>query len=175
MGLGLAPSASAAEDTRLAQAQAATLAAQAALNADPADLSTAQAKLAQAKSLVDDLIANPPAVNAAPAVNAGADATVTLPATAALDGTVTDDGLPYGSSVTTTWSKVSGPGTVTFADAAAPDPPATFSAAGDYVLRLTAGDGALSATDDVAVHVAPAPPPAESGTVTASATADTYV
>ena len=54
--------------------------------------------------------------NQAPAVNAGPDATVTLPATAALDGTVTDDGLPLSGRLTTTWTKVSGPGTVTFAD-----------------------------------------------------------
>ncbi len=81
--------------------------------------------------------------NQAPVVGAGADQSVTLPATASLDGTVTDDGLPAGSTVTTTWSRVSGPGTVTFGNANAVDTTASFSVAGTYVLRLTATDGAL--------------------------------
>ena len=71
------------------------------------------------------------------------DQTVTLPATASLDGTVTDDNLPAGSTVTTTWSTVSGPGTVTFGNANAVDTTASFSVAGTYVLRLTASDAAL--------------------------------
>ena len=95
--------------------------------------------------------------NAAPTVNAGADSSVTLPAAASLDGTVSDDGLPTGSSVTTAWSEVSGPGTVSFGTPDAADTTATFSEAGTYVLRLTATDGALDATDDVTVTVAPAP------------------
>ena len=98
--------------------------------------------------------------NAAPAVNAGPDQTVTLPNTVNLDGTATDDGHPAGSALTTTWSKVSGPGTVTFANAAAIDTTATFSAAGTYVLRLTGSDGSLSAGDDVTVTANPQPAPA---------------
>ena len=43
-----------------------------------------------------------------------------------------------GDSVTVAWSKVSGPGTVTFAAASAPITTATFSSVGDYVLKLTA-------------------------------------
>ncbi len=93
-------------------------------------------------------------VNQAPSVDAGPDQTLTLPAAAILDGTVTDDGLPNPpGAVTTTWSKSTGPGTVTFGDASAVDTTATFSAAGNYVLRLTANDGALVTTDDVAVQV----------------------
>ena len=93
-------------------------------------------------------------VNQAPQVNAGSDQTITLPASANLDGTVTDDGLPTPpGAVTTTWSKVSGPGTVTFGNASAVDTTASFSAAGSYVLRLTANDSALQATDDVNVTV----------------------
>jgi hypothetical protein len=97
-----------------------------------------------------------PAGNQAPAVNAGADQTIALPSGASLDGTVTDDGLPNGVT-TKTWTKVSGPDTVTFADASATDTTATFSASGAYVLRLTANDGALSASDDVTITVNPAP------------------
>ncbi len=53
---------------------------------------------------------------------------------AALDGTVSDDGLPAGVMVTTTWAKSAGPGTVTFADAGRVDTNAGFSAAGTYTL-----------------------------------------
>jgi Domain of unknown function (DUF5060)/Bacterial Ig-like domain/Putative collagen-binding domain of a collagenase len=92
-------------------------------------------------------------VNVAPNVSAGPDRNVTLPATASLDGTVTDDGLPTGGSLTQGWSKVSGPGTVTFGTASAVDTTATFSSAGVYVLRLSASDTLLSASDDVQVTV----------------------
>jgi len=57
-----------------------------------------------------------------------------------------------------TWSKQSGPGTVAFANAAAPVTTATFSAVGDYVLELTAGTGPLSASSTLAVKVIPPPP-----------------
>ncbi len=89
-----------------------------------------------------------------PVVNAGADLGVTLGDPANLDGTVTDDGLPDPpAAVIATWTKVSGPGNVTFGNANAVDTTATFSAAGNYVLRLTASDSQLSASDDVAVTV----------------------
>ena len=91
--------------------------------------------------------------NAAPAVDAGPDQSVTLPATATLAGSVNDDGLPAGSVLTAVWSAVSGPGTVTFADANAARTSVSFSAAGDYVLRLTGSDGELSSSDTVAVTV----------------------
>ena len=87
-------------------------------------------------------------VQQTPQVGAGPDRTVTLPAAATLDGTVTDDG-----PVQTTWSKVSGPGTVTFANPGQVDTTATFSQPGSYTLRLTANDGTLSASDDVVVQV----------------------
>jgi hypothetical protein len=87
-------------------------------------------------------------------VNAGPDQSVTLPASAVLDGTVTDDGKPTPpGAVTTAWSRVSGPGPVTFGDASAVITTASFSAAGTYVLRLTADDGALSAADELTVTV----------------------
>ena len=94
--------------------------------------------------------------NTAPVVSAGPNRTVTLPASASLAGTASDDGLP-GDTLTSTWSKVSGPGTVTFGNARSPATTASFSAAGTYVLRLTASDGSLSSTDDVTVTVNAAP------------------
>ena len=91
--------------------------------------------------------------NAAPVVKAGPDQTVTLPATTALNGTVTDDGLPTDSTVTSQWSQVSGPGTVTFTDATAPSTTASFSDAGTYVLRLTGNDSVSSTSDDVTITI----------------------
>ena len=92
--------------------------------------------------------------NGTPSVNAGPDQTITLPSSANLVGTVSDDGLPNPpGAVTTTWSKVSGPGTVTFGNAAAVNTTASFSAAGSYVLRLSASDSALQASDDISVTV----------------------
>jgi len=69
-----------------------------------------------------------------------------------LDGTVTDEGLPIPPGVvTSTWSTVSGPGTVAFGDASAVDTTAAFSDPGTYVLRLSADDGELTSTDDVTI------------------------
>jgi hypothetical protein len=108
-----------------------------------------------ALSSTDDLVVTakaPP--NQAPTVNAGPDQTLTLPAAATLSGTASDDGLPNPpATLTTTWSKVTGPGTVTFANASSRATTATFSTAGSYTLRLTASDSALSATDDIVVTV----------------------
>ena len=103
-------------------------------------------------------VLSPPPQNQPPAVSAGTDQTITLPNSAALDGTVTDDGRPNPpGSVTTAWSKFSGPGTVTFANASAVDTTASFSTAGSYVLRLSADDGAATSTDNVTITVQSAP------------------
>src|SRR5581483_8565524 len=94
-------------------------------------------------------------VNQAPIVNAGAPQTIELPANALLNGSVSDDGFPVGSTVTVLWSKVSGPGTVTFTPPNATSTSAAFSAAGTYVLRLAGSDGQLSASSDVTITVLP--------------------
>jgi lysophospholipase L1-like esterase len=106
--------------------------------------------------------ANDPAwasiLNSAPFVDAGPNRTITLPSNqVALDGTVTDDGLPLSGILTTTWSKISGSGTVTFDNASEVDTTATFSSADTYILRLTADDGASSNLDELMVVVRPAP------------------
>ena len=101
-----------------------------------------------------------PVVNKAPVVVTGADASVTLPGSATLDATVNDDGLPNPpAKVITTWSKAQGPGTVAFGDASAVDTTASFSAAGTYVLQLTASDSELSTSDEVTVTVSSEAPP----------------
>ncbi len=97
--------------------------------------------------------------NHAPIVGAGADQTVILPNSTVLNGTATDDGLPSGSALVTTWSKVSGSGTVTFSNANSAVTTASFDQAGTYILRLSATDGALSATDELTVIVAQANQP----------------
>jgi hypothetical protein len=133
-------------------------------NSDGADFATSEtAVAAERPKLIVTYRApggsqNPPTpTNAAPVVNAGPNQTIQLPAGATLSGTVTDDGLPNPpATVTRLWTRVSGPGTVTFGNASAANTTAQFSAAGTYVLRLTANDGSLQTSDDVTVIVQPA-------------------
>jgi hypothetical protein len=94
-----------------------------------------------------------PPANRAPIVSAGVDQTGVLGTPVALVGSVTDDGLPSPSTLSTHWTEVSGPGSVTFGNDQLASTSATFSAAGTYVLRLTANDGQLSASDDVSIVV----------------------
>jgi hypothetical protein len=106
-------------------------------------------------STTDDLTitVNAAVVNQPPTVNAGPDQTVTLPSSVTLSGTVNDDGLPNPpAAVTVAWSKVSGPGTVTFADPNSAGTTATIPAIGTYMLRLTASDNVR-----VVVQTAPSP------------------
>jgi alpha-tubulin suppressor-like RCC1 family protein len=99
---------------------------------------------------------NPSVVNGAPTVNAGVDQTISLADPAELAGVVSDDGLPNPpGALSITWSFVSGPGTVSFANDSVLVTTATFSAPGNYVLRLTANDGALNTSDEVAIVVEP--------------------
>ena len=93
--------------------------------------------------------------NYAPTVTAAASAaTVVAPSTrTTLVATATDDGLPTPAALTRIWSKVTGPGTVTFTAPSALVTDATFSALGAYVLRFTASDGALSSSADLTVNV----------------------
>ena len=93
------------------------------------------------------------APNAAPQVNPGTAPAATTGTAAALAGTASDDGLPSGSSLSTTWSQVSGPGTAMFGNASALNTTVTFSAPGSYVLRLSASDGSAGVFQDLAVTV----------------------
>ena len=91
--------------------------------------------------------------NRPPVVNAGQNQTLQHPTnTANLSGTANDDGLPDPpAAYTTTWSKASGPGTVSFGNVNALNTTASFSEFGTYVLRLEASDGQLSASDLVTI------------------------
>ncbi len=96
--------------------------------------------------------------NNPPAVSAGPDQTIDLPAPAQLAGTATDDGKPSSpGTLTITWSKVSGPGSVTFANPSAARTDAYFSTPGVYVLRLTASDGWATVSDECTITVNPDP------------------
>jgi RHS repeat-associated protein len=91
--------------------------------------------------------------NIPPAVNAGPDQAVDFPGFAVLHGTATDDGRPNGT-LSVSWSKVSGPGTVTFSSPGTAETTASFSETGTYTLRLTADDGQFAESDDAVVVVA---------------------
>jgi hypothetical protein len=92
--------------------------------------------------------------NTAPAVNAGPDQSVVLPNVAYLSGQVSDDGMPVPPGlITVTWSKLEGPGNVTFVNSHAPWTTAEFSLPGTYALRLSATDGATLVGDNVTVTV----------------------
>ena len=91
-----------------------------------------------------------------PMVSAGVDRDVMVGGKTYLSGAVKF--LKPGSSAKVVWSKDSGPGSVTFADANAQVTTATFSKPGDYVLKLTAGEGDLSASATLRVKAATPPP-----------------
>lgn len=111
----------------------------------------------QRAGVVTDIPPGPtPPPNLPPSVDAGRDQALTLPSQANLNATVTDDGLPNGT-LSRTWTKVAGPGTVTFSAPNAAATTAAFSLAGQYTLRLTANDGASAGFDDLVVTVNPAP------------------
>ncbi len=93
-----------------------------------------------------------------PRVNAGVDRVVILGGKTYLDGEIKTLGARGGSAIG--WSKVSGPGQVVVENAGEPVTTATFSRTGDYVLKLTAGEGQLSASSTLTVKVV-SPPPEE--------------
>lgn len=119
-----------------------------------------------AASASDDVTITVTAQNTPPRVSAGPRRTLTLPAASTvLEGTASDDGVPAAAALTVAWGVVSGPGVVTFDNAAAARTGARFGVAGTYVLRLSASDGAATASDEVTIAVAP--PPAGSGLLAA--------
>lgn len=95
-----------------------------------------------------------PDENLAPVVDAGKDQILQLAdGDLLLDGSVSDEGLPTGGSLTTSWSMASGADSVSFDDPSQAQTRVHFSASGTYELTLSATDGELSATDTVQVTV----------------------
>ncbi len=101
-----------------------------------------------------------PSMNLPPVVDAGPDATVITDSALTLNGFVSDDGLPALPGATQVlWTQVSGPGTVTFTDAASAQTSATFSDPGTYVVRLTADDSEFTRFDETTITaIAPGGP-----------------
>jgi len=91
----------------------------------------------------------------APVIDAGLDRSVILGAPTYLAGKVV--WLEDSQKNSARWLQTKGPGAVTFAEATAPVTTARFSAAGDYVLTLTAS-GSHDRTHSISVHVEAAPP-----------------
>ena len=91
-----------------------------------------------------------------PSVNSGIDRAVVLSGQTYLSGKA--DWLVPGSGDGVRWTKLSGPGQVTFADARLAETTATFTAAGEYVLKLTASGNGGDTSSTLVVHAEPAPP-----------------
>jgi RHS repeat-associated protein len=109
--------------------------------------------LSTSRSWIMQMVAFKEATNQAPVVSAGPNQAITLPTNSViLNGTATDDGLPN-NTLTFSWTKVSGPGTVTFTSPSTATTQATFSTAGIYVLQLTANDSQLSGSSNVTITV----------------------
>ncbi len=93
-------------------------------------------------------------INSGPNVSAGAQQVLATSSTT-LTGFVIDDGLTGGGTRFTNWSKVTGPGTVTFGNANLTNSTASFSADGIYVLQLRASDGQYTNSSQVTIAVNP--------------------
>ncbi len=94
--------------------------------------------------------------NQPPTVSIGENVSVILPHPALLSADAVDDGLPLvPGKLTYAWSRVSGPGSVEFSAPNALATTATFSAPGEYILRLTAHDGVYSTQDEITVTALP--------------------
>jgi hypothetical protein len=91
-----------------------------------------------------------------PKANAGLDRTVVLPAATYLRGGGKGIQRP-GDQPKGKWSKLRGPGDVTFANPDAPQTTATFSTPGAYALGFTYELRGLSDTDEVLVTAQPKP------------------
>jgi DUF1680 family protein len=87
----------------------------------------------------------------APMVDAGNDRVVILPSAIELEGHI------RGTALATAWTKVSGPGEVTFQEPGKAKTKATFSEVGQYVLRFSATDSGAEASAEVKVDAEPEP------------------
>ncbi|MEN6309447.1 MAG: LamG-like jellyroll fold domain-containing protein [Anaerohalosphaeraceae bacterium] len=88
--------------------------------------------------------------NRFPVANAGTDFIVYVEDTIQPVGTVFD---PDTETVAIEWSKLDGPGIVTFSDAAVLNPVVSFSVKGTYTLQMQANDGDNTVKDTITVYV----------------------
>ncbi len=89
--------------------------------------------------------------NKAPVVSAGPDREAQGLKDVVLESAVADE--KQTGELKVAWTKVSGPGQVTFTDAGNPQTNATFSRSGTYTLALSASDGRLESTDEVTLRI----------------------
>ncbi len=92
--------------------------------------------------------------NFAPTVSCGTAPSATNGVAANLAGSASND---ITGTLTTAWSKISGPGTATFGNAASPATTVTFNQPGTYVLRHTATNSAAQDFTEITVNVAANP------------------
>ncbi|MDA3923668.1 MAG: hypothetical protein PF904_03100 [Kiritimatiellae bacterium] len=93
-----------------------------------------------------------PVGNVPPTVTLNATASVEMPTSLSLNAITSDTDGVLGT-LQVAWTKVSGPGGVYFDDSSAPATETTFLAAGSYLLRCTANDGAATDAADITVTV----------------------
>ena len=93
-------------------------------------------------------------LNNPPVVSAGADI-ISDRAEVKLRGSVSDDGRPADKKLITRWELLEGPGEVAFKQPDAAATTATFTAPGDYLLRLVGDDGELWTSSLVTIHIVP--------------------
>ncbi len=106
--------------------------------------------VSRSRDLIVDVAPSVVGANALPTIDPGSNTDAGLSFPLYLNGVVS-------SSTSTVWSQVSGPGSATFANAASPSTSVSFSAVGNYVLRLTATNAIGEAARDLAVTVASVP------------------
>lgn len=105
--------------------------------------------------LQDEMVNEQPQVEIIRIGQSSADQTVTVGQPVHLFADASDDGLPN-ASLYTYWTKVAGPGEVTFSDHTSVDPLVRFAAPGNYVLQVSANDTELykNALIDIEVKAA---------------------
>lgn len=100
------------------------------------------------------ILAHESAANYAPTISAGGDQTVIWPSVVSLTGVASDDDKPNPpAALTTTWSKITGPGVVTFNNLNLTSTAASFSVPGAYRLQLAANDGQATTISSLLVNV----------------------
>ena len=82
---------------------------------------------------------------------------VRLPSTLTLQGEVHGSGPRGDLNLTSTWTEVSGPAPVAFADPSSPVTNVLFTDPGTYILQLEGSDGFLTTADRATITVDPAP------------------
>ena len=128
----------------------------------PANITNGQAVLVTATSAANSTVNATATVTLLPApttINIGLSATspVYFPNPSQLSATVSDSSLPVGQTPAVQWSQISGPGTVTFANAQATSTTALFSEVGTYTIQLTATDSVNSASAQMILLVEDSP------------------